>query len=540
MRIPTFAPHVCAAGAALLASAAGAQPTSVVGGPHNLSAGGTGEVRAVSENQVCIFCHAPHNASPIKPLWNRAMPSDGYSIYTSRALDAVPGQPTGASKMCLSCHDGTIALGAVASRDMPIAMSGGVSSMPAGHSRIGTDLRDDHPVSFTFDASLAAQDPHLRSPASLPGEIRLDANSELQCTTCHDAHNNSMGSFLVMQNTASQMCNACHTMGTTTVTGHATCNSCHQPHTAPSGPYLLRGATTTETCMRCHDGAAAGAPNISGDLAKASHHDTGSPVDPPDPQHEHATCTSCHDPHTMGQGSGAAPVVHANFGQVNGVNASGSPVSAAATEAETCFKCHADAAASQPFVSRRLAQNNTRLEFALHAPSSHPVLAARNNPDVPSLRAPYTQSSVIYCSDCHASESGASAGGSGPSGTHGSTFRPLLSGRYETTDSTPESATAYALCYRCHDRANILADKSFKGHRQHIVEERTPCSACHDAHGISSTQGNTTNNSSLINFATTIVQPSDTGRMEFRDLGTFRGECSLRCHGVNHNRASYP
>ena len=72
-------------------------------------------------------------------------------------------------------------------------------------------------------------------------------------------------------------------------------------------------------------------------------------------------------------------------------------------------------------------------------------------------------------------------------------------------------------------------------HRRHIVEERTPCSACHDAHGIASSQGTPTTNSNLINFATSIVTPSRrNGQIEYRDTGRFRGECTLTCHGKDH------
>ncbi|MEK7757632.1 MAG: hypothetical protein AAB385_10520, partial [Planctomycetota bacterium] len=36
---------------------------------HNLSASGPGRIRAPSESQVCIFCHAPHNTGGVRPLW---------------------------------------------------------------------------------------------------------------------------------------------------------------------------------------------------------------------------------------------------------------------------------------------------------------------------------------------------------------------------------------------------------------------------------------------------------------------------------------
>ncbi|MEE8458898.1 MAG: hypothetical protein V3S08_03440, partial [Phycisphaerales bacterium] len=90
---------------AALAGAAAGQVQSIVDSPHNLSATSASDVHAVSEQQVCIFCHTPHHATAVRPLWNRYMPMNAYAIYQSSALDAVVGQPTGASKMCLSCHD---------------------------------------------------------------------------------------------------------------------------------------------------------------------------------------------------------------------------------------------------------------------------------------------------------------------------------------------------------------------------------------------------------------------------------------------------
>ena len=103
---------------------------SIAVSPHNLSVGGPGAVRAAGENQICIFCHTPHNATPVQPLWNRALPVSSYKVYASNSLKAQPGQPTGASKLCLSCHDGTIALGSVNSRQQPIMMAAGITTLP--------------------------------------------------------------------------------------------------------------------------------------------------------------------------------------------------------------------------------------------------------------------------------------------------------------------------------------------------------------------------------------------------------------------------
>lgn len=67
-----------------------------------------------------------------------------------------------------------------------------------------------------------------------------------------------------------------------------------------------------------------------------------------------------------------------------------------------------------------------------------------------------------------------------------------------------------------------------------------PCNTCHDPHGISITQGNSVNNSKLINFNTAVVGPSSSGILRFESTGTFAGRCYLRCHGEDHNPKTYP
>ncbi|MEW6599617.1 MAG: cytochrome C, partial [Nitrospirota bacterium] len=80
----------------------------------------------------------------------------------------------------------------------------------------------------------------------------------------------------------------------------------------------------------------------------------------------------------------------------------------------------------------------------------------------------------------------------------------------------------------------------FTRHNLHIVTANSPCSACHDPHGISSIQGTPSNNSHLINFDVTIVQPNSQGLLRFEDLGIFSGQCYLSCHGTDHNPGVYP
>ena len=100
--------------------------------------------------------------------------------------------------------------------------------------------------------------------------------------------------------------------------------------------------------------------------------------------------------------------------------------------------------------------------------------------------------------------------GPGPvgNGPHGSEYQHILKYQYETADGTIESAQNYQLCYSCHDRNIILYTESPFGeriHLRHIVEENTPCNVCHDPHGINSAQGNSTNNSNLINFDVSVA-----------------------------------
>ena len=225
---------------------------------HNLSISGPGSIKASSEAQICVFCHAPHNSSPSAPLWNRRDPGSTYTPYTSSTAKAVAGQPTGASLTCLSCHDGTIALGDLLSRSSRVAMAGGTTTLPAGNSNLGTDLSDDHPVSMAYTTALAAaRNGELADPALLTGKVKLDNRGQMQCTACHDPHDNSNGKFLAVPNTASALCLTCHLKSgwsssdhklstatwngagsnpwphtsATTVAANA-CESCHRPHTA--------------------------------------------------------------------------------------------------------------------------------------------------------------------------------------------------------------------------------------------------------------------------------------------------------------------
>ena len=164
------------AAAALLTAPRGEaqdQDSNVALTRHNLSASGPVAIKTGGQANVCAYCHTPHSASPLAPLWNRPDPGTYYQTYDSSTLAADVGQPTGASRLCLSCHDGTIALTqTINALNSPGSTNVFLASGDAGF--IGTDLSDDHPISFVYDSSLSIRKTNLRDPATLPAQLALD------------------------------------------------------------------------------------------------------------------------------------------------------------------------------------------------------------------------------------------------------------------------------------------------------------------------------------------------------------------------------
>lgn len=580
-RAGTAAPLLAALGVSLFLGSHGAMAQdSVVGSPHDLSASGRGKIHALDEEQVCIFCHAPHNSTGQWPLWNREERRIHYRIYESSTTDARIDQPSGPSKMCLSCHDGAMALGLLASRPSTDPIEMNARTIPPGPSDLTDDLSDDHPIGFRYDRALSRRDPQLKNPEVISRDLPLGRHGEVHCTTCHDPHNNRLGDFLRLPQVRSTICLSCHEMFGWHGSSHAlsgepvfgrlvdererlafgtvaenACTDCHKIHGAGKSERLLRFAREEDNCLNCHSGSVA-RKNVETEFRKRSAHpitlsrtihDT---AENPLAMRRHVECEDCHNPHAVAP-SPRSEALDATGGLVGpttqfvrGVGRTGQVVEISRFEYEICFKCHADGATGprRNRIARQIEQTNTRIEFQTGNPSFHPVLGPRRNLDVVSLIPPLRGGSVIRCTDCHNSDSAAVDGFNGASGPHGSIYEPILAANYDVRDLTMESPQAYALCYQCHDRQSILADESFPLHSQHVVRGRTPCSVCHDAHGVSRTQGNASSNSNLINFDRSIVQPASAGlgaRVQFVDLGTRRGSCTLTCHGVTHVSFEY-
>lgn len=556
--------------AALAAPATRPAASGVTGSRHDFSrTSGAGAVAtAEGAGARCAFCHTSHAAAGAARLSSRPDSPARAQGYQSSTMAARPEPISGASRACLSCHDGTVAPG----RTRAGQAAGAVPLAAGSPANLGTDLRGSHPVSIRPPPGGA-----LRAPAA-GDPVQLDQAGLVQCTSCHDPHvewgDPTIGKFLVKPSSRSALCATCHVQGLvgshaasshpirtaagrSTTLAEAGCGACHLPHGAdPRTPLLRVAATDDAPCLACH--ATATQRPLGTDLAKPSAHpssprglhDAGegplaagghrlpeaSPAAP-----RHAACVDCHDPHLANAAPAVAPVASGALAGVWGVSLDGQRVAPARFEYEVCLKCHGDSAnkpqerpGSALAVRRERPDVNLRLVFAPSAASSHPVAAASRHGQVPGLKAPYAGASQILCTDCHASDSGPGAGGAGARGPHGSVYPSLLERRYLTADRTPEGPEAYALCYKCHDRDVLLSAQSGFPHRRHVVDSAATCSTCHDAHGVSAEAGNAVNNAHLISFDTAIVQPAANGLRRYESAGPRQGSCTLTCHGTTH------
>lgn len=348
--------------AVLLLAAPSLSGAGVGSTKHNFGSLSLADVKTSETTEICVFCHTPHHANPEGALWNKEVPGGNYNVYQSTTIVATIGQPTGSSKLCLACHDGTIAIGSML--NLPgkgmggtLAVtgvgitSGKITSASAGY--IGSDLSDDHPISFDYSLSYPSNT-EIKDDTTFPSGVKLDKNKELQCTACHDAHGNGYPKFMVASLENGTLCAACHdkrywdtmpsTHSTSTAVWNGTgenpwhedmgaigfdddtpalqsCLACHRSHGGVSGMSLLKGVnpstgTTVDeewTCLNCHNGNVASKDMVPIFDSISSHDVKGtyglhvpSRETAGDPVREtaanlglnrHAECADCHNSH---------------------------------------------------------------------------------------------------------------------------------------------------------------------------------------------------------------------------------------------------
>lgn len=204
---------------------------------HNLSSGGTGTYKSATEDEVCKFCHTPHAALDSGPLWNHKNDVTTFTRFSSATLYIDKDNTykykddiAGSSKLCMGCHDGVTALGALAN-NVTIGDITPSNYLPA------TDLRNKHPVSFVYsDLTIAdlnankSNDYGRPDTATANNTIQNDFVAEkwrregerVECTICHDPHTNNasaadagalpfwVSSSLTGYDSHDSVCVACH------------------------------------------------------------------------------------------------------------------------------------------------------------------------------------------------------------------------------------------------------------------------------------------------------------------------------------------
>ncbi len=412
----------------------------------NLPPGESRNVRAVSEQQICVFCHTPHGgqlqASVPTPIWNRSLSAASYVPYSSGSIDATDiNQPGGVSKLCLSCHDGTLAIGAVnvlngaftdknpSTADITMSGTDGLGHMPAGAGvttgftrNLGTDLTNDHPISFTFDSNLASRDGELRDPAQVshlgnrvPGKaaplVPLD-NNQVQCSSCHDPHIRDQDPT---QNIKFLRLNR------------------FQKQAPVAGAF---NETTNIICLACHDKAGwVGSAHANPDVADERYSNAAADLRqfPRAMQVWESACLTCHDTHTV---QGARRLLR------EGVESKGSPkVGGAPALEETCYACHS-------------ADGNT-------------LTAQGYNTQVPDIKTDFTTLSVrmpISSSDQPAGEERHNIGSvtlSDPLAARDHAGADFIEGR--ATLGKGNLLNRHVECTDCHNPHRVIKNRQFNG-----------------------------------------------------------------------------
>ena len=418
------------------ASAMPAQITGDVIGTHDLTPGSKSPITGARPGS-CSYCHAPHSGlSTGKALWNQTQTKATYQVYTSTTYHQKGQQPVlgSDSNLCLSCHDGTVAVGNTITAGQ-ITMTGTMNSQDV----FGTNLQSSHPFSLQLPikdaidiiASLVSQG----KTGDPTGAVRL-IDGNIECTSCHNPHVQAIDkvslNFLVRDSSNAQMCMACHdptrtmsgqvnplagwatsahvlatnkvsvqaNLGSYGTVGANACISCHTPHNAQGPMRLLRGPNEQD-CIACHNGSSnlnPAIPNVYAEFAKIGHpfpagnnlHDAAEAVLLNN--NRHATCADCHNGHSSNQVTmfPPPPAIRVSQNGVAGISATDgiTIVDPSVNQYESCLRCHGTSAGkvANPIFGylpvRAVSAGdplNVIPQFAATSTSSHPVTHTRSS-----------------------------------------------------------------------------------------------------------------------------------------------------------------
>ena len=198
--------------------------SNVSNSAHNMQ----NHITSATTGEICVFCHTPHGGDTLAPLWNHTTTVvAAYNVYSSATINGVStGQPSGVSKACLSCHDGTVSVDSLVNSPVGYnaaahGYSGNVGAgvagfLDTGAAALATDLSDDHPISLTYVVCSGCDMDTLTG--SVVDGTRTGINLQLfgsdpytvECASCHNVHDDTNQPFLRASNTGSQLCLTCH------------------------------------------------------------------------------------------------------------------------------------------------------------------------------------------------------------------------------------------------------------------------------------------------------------------------------------------
>ncbi|CAN5464426.1 hypothetical protein BH10PLA1_BH10PLA1_03210 [soil metagenome] len=199
---------------------------------HNFNADGY----SWADGEICKPCHTPHNATVdaniSTRLWNHKLTTANYTLHNGTTNATYDQALDRYSRLCMSCHDGTVALDAfgLATDGTPNAGTD-TAGFKDKSAMLGTDLTNDHPVGLaavydgavSYHAATVSTTNSSGVTTTKVGSLTLvnatvggATVTVVGCSTCHNPHGkgatagNPYKHLLVVDNTNSALCTSCH------------------------------------------------------------------------------------------------------------------------------------------------------------------------------------------------------------------------------------------------------------------------------------------------------------------------------------------